>query len=88
MNIYMELDYVTGRIGDAHLEGFICFSKEEQEDFQILLKKEDSNEEELTDEEINRLNKYKEKILGNCEFIIDWYDIEDYGGYHWEDCID
>jgi hypothetical protein len=83
----MELDYVRGYIKDAHLEGEVNFSKEEEEDFQALLRKE-LNDEELTEEEIDRFEGYKEEILDNCELIIDWYDIEDIGDYHWEDCLD
>lgn len=42
---------------------------------------------ELTDEEIDRLEGYKEEIIGSCELVIDWYDIEDTGDYYWEDCL-
>ena len=87
MNITMELGYVRGYIRDAHLEGDVDFSEEEEEDFQALLRK-DLNDEELTEEEIDRLEGYKEEIICSCELVIDWYDIEDTGDYHWEDCLD
>lgn len=87
MDIIMELDYITGCIKDAHLAGKVNFSGEEEEDFQTLLRK-DLNEEELTDEEIDRLDNYKKEIIANCELVIDWYDIDLMGDYHWEDCLD
>ena len=87
MEINMELDYIRGYIKDVHFEGKVNFSGKEEEDFQMLLRK-DLNDEELTDEEIDRLEGYKEEIIGNCELIIDWYDIEERGDYHWEDCLD
>lgn len=87
MEINMELDYVRGYIKDAHFEGVVHFSKEEEEDFQALLRK-DLNDEELTEEEIDRLEGYKEEIIDSCELVVDWYDIEDTGDYHWEDCLD
>lgn len=87
MNIIMELDYIRGSIRDAHLAGKVEFSGKEEEDFQTLLRK-DLNNEELTDEEIDRLEGYKEEIIGNCELIIDWYDIDDIDDFHWEDCLD
>ena len=87
MEINMELDYIRGYIRDAHFEGKVNFSGKEEEDFQALLRKE-LNDEELTEEEIDRLEGYKEEIIGSCELVIDWYDIEDTGDYHWEDCLD
>ena len=87
MEINMELGYVRGYIRDAHFEGKVNFSREEEEDFQALLRK-DLNDEELTEEEIDRLEGYKEEIIDSCELVIDWYDIEDKGDYCWEDCLD
>lgn len=87
MDIYIELDYVRGSIKDAHFEGKVNFSREEEEDFQVLLKK-NLNDEELTEEEIDRLEGYKEEIIGSCELIIDWFDIDEYGEIHWKDCLD
>ena len=86
MEINMDLDYITGRIKDAHLSGEVKFSRIEEEDFQTLLKK-DLNEEELTEEEIDRLENYKEEIIASCELVIVWYDIDCMGDYHWEDCL-
>ena len=86
MNIYMDLDYIRGYVRDAHLEGDIDFSEEEEKDFQTLLKKE-LDDEELTNEENDRLEEYKEEIIDSCELVVDWYDIEDKGDYHWEDCL-
>jgi hypothetical protein len=83
----MNMDYITGRVLDAHFEGKVRFSKEEEEDFRTLLKKE-LNYEELTKEENNRLEKYKKEIIDSCDLVLDWYDIEDTGEYHWEDCLD
>lgn len=83
----MDLDYVQGHIKDGHFEGKVNFSKEEEEDFQALLRKE-LNNEELTEEEIDKLEGYKEEIIGSCELVIDWYEIEDTDDYHWEDCLD
>ena len=88
MNIYMNTDYITGRVLDAHFEGEVRFSREEEEDFQTLLKKELINYEELTEEENDRLEKYKKKIIDSCELVLDWYEIDDTGEYHWEDCLD
>ena len=86
MDIYMELDYIRGYIGDGHFEGEVDFSGEEEKDFQTLLRK-DLNDEELTDEEIERLEGYKEEIIDSCKFVIDWYDIEELG-YNWKDLLD
>ena len=83
MEICMELDYIRGYVRDGHLEGKVHFSEEEEKDFRTLLQK-DLNEEELTDEEIDRLDGYKDEILDNCDVVIDWYDIEDRGDFHWE----
>jgi len=87
MNINMELDYIAGTVKDAHLGGTVRFSEEEEKEFKELLKK-DLDDEPLTEEENDRLDNYKEEIIANCELIIDWYDIDLMGDYHWEDCLD
>lgn len=87
MEIYMDLDYVKGYVRYAHLEGDVDFSEEEEKDFKSLLEK-DLNEEELTDEEYDRLDKYKEEIIDKCYIIVDETDVEDAGNYCWRDCLD
>lgn len=88
MKIYMDTDYLAGHLRYGHLEGDISWiTGEKEEDFKTLLKKE-LNDEELTEEEINRLEEYKEVILGNCDIIIDDYEIYDIGDCHWEECLD
>lgn len=83
----MDTDYLAGYLRYGHLEGDISWiTGEKEEDFKTLLKKE-LNDEELTEEEINRLEGYKEDILDNCTIVVDDYCINDIGEYHWEDCL-
>ena len=86
MKIYMGLDYISGYLKSGHLEGGVDFSEEKEEDFQALLEKE-LNNEELTEEEMDRLNKYKKRIIGGCQIVVDDYKINDIGDYNWEDCL-
>lgn len=86
MEIYMDTMYPQGKILEAHLEGYVDFTEEEEEDFQALLKKE-ADEEELTDKEFERLKDYKEQIEKNSEIVVDDFEITDFGVFSWEDLI-
>lgn len=86
MKIYMDVDYINGHLRYGHVEGDIDFTKEQEEEFQMLLKKE-VNEEDLTDEEQDLLDDYKERICDHCEFVVDDYDVDDYGNFCWEDLL-
>ena len=87
MEIYLDMDYIIGKITGGHLEGYINFSKEEKEEFQNLLSK-DLNDEKLTVEEDEKLDSYKEEILEHCRFVLDDFEIEDTGEYTWKDLLD
>lgn len=87
MKIEMDVMYIRATPYAAHLEGYINFTKEEEEEFKTLLKKE-IDEEELTDEEYDKLDNYKEEIKENGYIVVeDWY-LEDWGDYRWEDLLD
>lgn len=86
MEIYMDIDDIRGTINYGHLEGEVNFSEEEEKDFQTLLTKE-LDDEELTEEEDDRLEKYKEIIINHSQFIIDDYDIYNPGEYCWKDLL-
>jgi hypothetical protein len=87
MKIYMDMDYIVGRLRYGHLEGEIDFTKEQEKDFKTLLKKE-LNKEEITEEELDRLDGYKEDIRGCSEIIVDDWRIDDCGDYHWEELLE
>lgn len=87
MKIFMYMDYLCGRIRYGHLEGEINFTEEQERDFKTLLKKE-LNKEEITEEELDRLDGYKEDIRDCSEIIVDDWRIDDHGDYHWEELLD
>lgn len=81
------MDYIRGYLRYGHREGEINFTEEEEKEFKELLKKELVGEE-LTNEEYDKLEGYKYEIEEQTSIIVDDFDIEDYGEYHWEDCLD
>lgn len=83
----MDMDYIRGYVRYGHIEGEINFTEEEEKDFKTLLRKE-LNYEELTDEETDRLDGYKEDIENHSSIVIDDWGIEDWGEYHWEDLLE
>lgn len=87
MEIYMDTIYPRGEISEAHLEGEIDFTEEEEKDFKTLLKKE-ADREELTEEEFERLENYKEDIREECHIVVDDFYVTDYGDFVWEDLFD
>lgn len=87
MKIFMYMDYLCGRLRYGHLEGEIEFTEEEEKDFKTLLKKE-LNKEEITEEELDRLDGYKEDIRDCSTVVVDDWRIDDYGDYHWEELLD
>ena len=87
MKIYMDMDYIVGRLRYGHLEGEIDFTEEQEKDFKTLLKKE-LNKEEMTEEELDRLNGYKEDIRDCSEIIVDDWRIDGCGDYHWEELLE
>lgn len=87
MKIFMYMDYLRGYLRYGHLEGEINFTEEEEKDFKILLKKE-LNKEEITEEELDRLNEYKEDIRDCSDIVIDDWRIEDYGDMNWEELLE
>ena len=86
MEIYMDIDYLRGHLRYGHLEGDIDMTQEQEDEFQTLLKK-DLNNEEMTDEELDKLEDYKEWIRYECHFVLDDYEIDDIGDFCWKDCL-
>ena len=86
MRVYMDIGYMVGHLRYGHLEGNINFSEEEEKEFQMLLNKE-VDAEDLTDEEQDLLDDYKERILERCEIVVDDYELDDYGDFSWEDLL-
>ena len=82
MKIDLALEYVMGYLSCGHIEGEVDFAEEEEKDFKTLLKKE-----KLTNEEENRLNIYKKRIMKSTKIIIDDYSLEDYGEPYWGDLV-
>lgn len=87
MEIYMDINWMRGHLNYGHFEGRVDFSEKEEKDFQMLLAK-DLNDEELTEEEHDRLEDYKETILDRSHIVIDDYEIDDLGEYEWKDLLD
>ena len=87
MEIYMDTMYPRGEISEAHLEGEIDFTEEEEKDFKALLQK-DVDGEELTEEEFERYEKYKEDIRNECQIVIDDFYVNDFGTFVWKDLLD
>ena len=81
MKIYINVGHIIAE-GDGHIEGKINFTKEEEKEFKMLIKK---NLIDLTEEECNKLEKYKKEIILNTIMRIDNYNILDYDDLHWED---
>lgn len=86
MKIFMYMDYLCGHLRYGHLEGEINFTEEQERDFKTLLKKE-LNKEEITEEELDRLDGYKEDIRDCSVVIVDDWRIDDCGDYHWEELL-
>ena len=82
MKIDLTLEYVMGYLRCGHIEGEVDFTEEEEKDFKTLLKKE-----ELTNEEEERLDIYKEKVMESTEIIIDDYSLEGRGEPYWGDLV-
>ena len=87
MEIYMDINWIKVRINYGHFEVEIDFSEEEEKDFQMLLAK-DLNGEELTKEESDQLEGYKNVIISESNFILDDYEIDDLGEYEWKDLLE
>jgi len=87
MKIFMYMDYLRGHLRYGHLEGEIDFTEEQEKDFKTLLKKE-LNKEEITEEELDRLDGYKEDIRDCSAVIVDDWRIDDCGDYHWEELLE
>ena len=83
----MDIDEINGHARYGHLEGEVNFSEEEEKDFQTLLKKED-NYEELTEEEQERLEKYKTDIEESCCPVVDDWEINSWNGINWSDLLE
>lgn len=87
MKIYMNVDYVCGHARYGHIEGDIQFNKEKEEEFKTLLKKQ-LNNKTLSDEELDKLDGYKELILDSCHLVVDDWDVEEYRSAEWGDLFD
>ena len=87
MIVCIDMDYIRGHLRYGHLEGNIDFSEEEEKDFKDLLKRK-FHKEDLTEEELDRLDGYKEWIRDECCVVVDDWAIDDCGEYHWEDLLD
>ena len=83
----MYMDYIRGHLRYGHREGEVDFTEEEERDFKTLLKKE-LNKEEITEEELDRLDGYKENIRDCTEIVVDDWSIDDCGDYHWEELLE
>ena len=86
MKIHMGIGYMVGHLRYGHLEGTVNLTKEEEKEFKILLNKE-FDAEELTSEEQDLLDDYKERVLEQCEYVVDDYELDDYGDFSWEDLL-
>ncbi len=87
MEIWADVDEIKGRVRYGHIEGEVNFSKEEEKDFQTLLKKE-IEYEKLTEEEQERLDNYKIDIKESCGLVIDDWDIDYWTGIDWNDLLE
>ena len=87
MKIFMYMDYLCGHLRYGHREGEIDFTEEQEKDFKTLLKKE-LNKEEMTEEELDRLDGYKEDIKECSIIVVDDWRIDDCGDYHWEELLE
>ena len=88
MKIYMNVNYIRGRLRYGHLEGEVNFTEEEEKEFKTLLKKY-LDGEDMTDEEYNKLEDYRDYIRDNAYsfFQVDDYEIDDLGEYEWKDLL-
>lgn len=87
MKFYMDMDYMVGRLRYGHIEGDIDFTEEEIKEFKELLKK-DVQWDSLTEEESDKLDVYKERVLEHGSIKVDDYELYDYGEFHWEDLFE
>ena len=88
MKINLPLDYIVGYLRYGHLEGEIDYTEEEEKEFKNLLKKSINNENEMSDEEWDKLETYQEEIRDNCTVIIDDYCLEECGPCEWSALLD
>ena len=86
MKIFMYMEYLRGHLRYGHIEGEIDFTEEQERDFKTLLKKE-LNKEEITEEELDRLDGYKEDIRDCSEIVVDDWEVDDCGCYRWEELL-
>lgn len=84
MYVRMNMDYLRGHLRYGHKEGNVDFTLDQEEDFKNLLSKE-INEETLTEEELDRLEEYKEIIIDETDLIVDDWEVDDCGDYQWGD---
>ena len=87
MKVYMNMDYIRGYLRYGHREGNVDFTKEEEEDFKSLLKRW-LDKDILTEEELDRLEGYKDAIKDETTIEVDDWRIEDCGDYHWEELLE
>lgn len=87
MRVRMGIGYMVGHLLYGHLEGVVNLTEKEEKEFRILLDKE-FNVEELTSEEQDLLDDYKERVLEQCKIVVDDYELYDYGDFSWEDLLD
>ena len=87
MKVFMYMDYIRGYLRYGHREGNVDFTEEEEKDFKNLLKRQ-INKDVLTEEELDRLDGYKEIIKDETTIILDDWRIEDCGDYHWEELLE
>lgn len=87
MKVFMYMDYIRGYLRYGHREGNVDFTEEEEKDFKNLLKRW-INKDVLTEEELDRLDGYKEIIKDETTIKVDDWRIDDYGDYHWEELLE
>lgn len=88
MKIDMPIDWIYAFSKYGHFEGEVHFSPEREKEFKSLLNKSLYNEEDMTEEEWDILDDYKEDIKDNCDIKIDEWEIEDWGDVEWEALLD
>ena len=83
MKINLPIDWIRGYLRYGHFEGEIDINPEEEKEFKELLKKEIHNEN-LSEEESDKLEGYKDWIKEECSIVIDDYRIEEWGDIGWD----
>ena len=82
MKINIPIDWIRGYLRYGHFEGEIDIDPEAEKELKELIKKDVHHN--LSEEESDKLEDYKEWIRDECSIVIDDYDIEEYGDIEWD----